>query len=124
LESIGPSRSYIDRLPVPENGRVIFVNATDIEWIESAGNYVRVHAQSRHHDIRETLSNLEAKLNPREFVRIHRSAIVNLQHVKEVHPWFHGYHVVVLESGEKLRMSRYQKELAHRLGFRNLLNQI
>jgi hypothetical protein len=55
-------------------------------------------------------------LNPRDFVRIHRSAIVNLRYVRELHPWFHGYHLVVLESGQKLRMSRYQKELAAKLG--------
>jgi len=62
------------------------------------------------------LTHLESRLNPREFVRIHRSAIVNLQYVRELHPWFHGYHLVVLESGQRLRMSRYQKELAAKLG--------
>jgi two-component system, LytTR family, response regulator len=94
------------------------VKTADIEWIESAGNYARIHAHSRQHEIRETLSSLEGNLNPREFVRIHRSTIVNLQYVKEVQPWFHGYHVVVLERGQRLRMSRYQKELAQRLGLR------
>lgn len=122
VESIGMSRNYADRLPVTENGRIVFVKTCDIEWIESAGNYVRIHARSRHHDIRETLANLEGKLNPREFARIHRSTIVNLQYVKEVHPWFHGHHVVVLESGRRLRMSRYQKELAERLGLRTQSN--
>lgn len=122
IESIGMSRNYADRLPVTENGRIVFVKTCDIEWIESAGNYVRIHARSRHHDIRETLANLEGKLNPREFARIHRSTIVNLQYVKEVHPWFHGHHVVVLESGRRLRMSRYQKELAERLGLRTQSN--
>lgn len=88
----------------------------EVQWIESAGNYQRLHLLSRHHDIRETLVNLERKLNPREFVRIHRSTIVNLQYVKEVHPWFHGYHLVLLDSGQQLRMSRYQREVAERLG--------
>jgi hypothetical protein len=59
---------------------------------------------------------LLSKLNPRKFVRIHRSTIVNLNFVKEVQPWFHGYHLVVLESGHQLRMSRYQQEVAERLG--------
>jgi two-component system LytT family response regulator len=121
IESIESQRNYIDRLPVTENGRILFVKAQDIEWIESAGNYARLHAQSRHHDIRETLTNLERKLNPREFVRIHRSAIVNLQYVKEVYPWFHGYHLVVLKSGQKLRMSRYQKQVAERFGLHSQL---
>jgi two-component system, LytTR family, response regulator len=118
MENIGTSRKYIDRLPVTENGRVVLVKTKDIQWIESAGNYARVHTHASSHEIRETLSNLEGRLDPGEFVRIHRSAIVNLQYVKEVQPWFHGYHVVVLESGQKLRMSRYQKELAQRLGLR------
>src|SRR5690242_10735882 len=56
MEGIGTSRNYIDRLPVTENGRIVFVKTADIEWIESARNYTRVHAHSRHHDIRETLS--------------------------------------------------------------------
>jgi two-component system LytT family response regulator len=118
IEGIGRSQNYIDRLPVTENGRIVFVKTRDIEWIESAGNYARVHAHSSKHEIRETLANLEGRLNPREFVRIHRSTIVNLQYVKELHRWFHGYHVVVLESGQELRMSRYQKELAQKLGLR------
>jgi two-component system LytT family response regulator len=124
LDAIGgieSQRIHVDRLPVTENGRIVFVKTCDIEWIESAGNYARLHAHSRYHDIRETLTNLERKLNPSEFVRIHRSAIVNLQYVKEVHPWFHGYHLVVLESGQKLRMSRYQKGVAERFGLHSQL---
>jgi two-component system, LytTR family, response regulator len=122
MEDIGARRNYMDRVPVTENGRIVFVKTRDIEWIESAGNYARVHVRSRKHDIRETLANLETRLDPREFARIHRSTIVNLQYVKEVHPWFHGYHVVVLESGQELRMSRYEKELSHKLGLRSRLS--
>jgi len=118
METVATRKDYLDRLPVTENGRIVFVKSEDIEWIESAGNYSRVHAHARQHDIRETLTNLEGRLNPREFVRIHRSTIVNMQYVKELHPWFHGYHLVVLESGQKLRMSRYQKEIAERFGLR------
>jgi two-component system LytT family response regulator len=118
MEDIGRSQNYMDRLPVTENGRIVFVKTRDIEWIESAGNYARIHAHAGNHEIRETLASLEGRLNPREFVRIHRSAIVNVHYIKELHPWFHGYHVVVLESGQTLRMSRYQKELAQKLGLR------
>jgi len=119
LETMGTSattRNYVDRLATTENGRIVFVKTADIEWFESAGNHVRVHTRSRNHNVRDTLTHLESRLNPREFVRIHRSAIVNLQYVRELHPWFHGYHLVVLESGQRLRMSRYQKELAAKLG--------
>jgi two-component system, LytTR family, response regulator len=118
MESVAAQKRYVDRLPITENGRIVFVKTRDIEWVESNGNYARLHVSSRSYDIRETLTSLDGKLNPREFVRIHRSTIVNLQYVKEVHPWFHGHHLVILESGQKLRMSRYQKEVAECLGLR------
>jgi two-component system LytT family response regulator len=116
LQAIDGHKKHVDRVPVMENGRIVFVKTRDIHWIESAGNYARLHVASGHHEIRETLTSLEGKLNSREFVRIHRSIIVNLHYVKEVHPWFHGYHLVLLENGQELRMSRYQKEVAERLG--------
>lgn len=105
-------------MPVTENRRIVFIKTSDIQWIEAAGNYARLHVASRNLDIRETLTNLEGRLNPREFLRIHRSTIVNLNFVKEMHPWFHGYHLVVLESGLQLRISRYEQEVAERLGLR------
>ena len=110
------SSSYADRIPVSENGRIALVKVRDIQWIEAAGNYARLHLATQSHDVRETLTSLKDKLDPKNFLRIHRSAIVNIQFVKEVHPWFHGYHVVLLENGQKLRMSRYQQEVAGRLG--------
>ena len=116
MESVAGLGGYIDRLPVSENGRIVFVKVREIRWIEAAGNYARLHVAGRSHDVRETLTSLEGKLNPKDFLRIHRSAIVNVQFVKEVHPWFHGYHLVLLENGQKLRMSRYQREVAERLG--------
>jgi two-component system LytT family response regulator len=118
LQTMERQKGYIDSLPVTENGRIVFIKTRDVHWIESAGNYARLHLASGHHDTRETLTSLEGKLNRKEFVRIHRSIIVNLHYVKEVHPWFHGYHLVLLESGQELRMSRYQKEVAQRLGLR------
>lgn len=118
LELASGEKAYADRLPIMENGRVIFVNTGEIQWIESFGNYARLHLAGRHHDIRDTLTNLEGKLNPKEFIRIHRSTIVNLQYVKQVHPWFHGYHLVLLQNGQELRMSRYQQGIAERLGVR------
>ena len=118
MESIAERRTCLDRVPVLENGRIVYIRVEDVEWIEAAGNYARLHVGARRHDVRETLTALEGKLDPDQFVRIHRSTIVNLRHVKEVHPWFHGYHLVVLDNGQKLRMSRYQREVADRLGLR------
>ena len=68
MENIATRRDYLDRLPVTENGRIVFVKSEDIEWIESACNYSRVHAHARQHDMHETLTSLEGRLNPREFV--------------------------------------------------------
>ena len=64
----------------------------------------------------KTLTEVEKQLNPNEFLRIHRSTIVNMRHIKEIQPWFHGYHRVLLENGKALRMSRYQHEVARKLG--------
>ena len=66
--------------------------------------------------MRETLNSLVRKLDPRDFLRIHRSTIVNVHLIKEIQPWFHGYHLVLLQNGQELRMSRYQNEIAKRLG--------
>src|SRR5271165_1239881 len=118
LQRMERQNARLESVPVANNGRIVFIKTRDIHWIESAGNYARLHLASGHHDIRDTLTRLEAKLDSKEFVRIHRSILVNLHYVKEVHPWFHGYHLVLLESGQELRMSRYQREVAERLGLR------
>ncbi len=110
--------NYVDRLSVNQNGRIIFVKSVDIQWIESAGNSAVLHVAAGQYAIRESLSALEQCLNQKEFVRIHRSTIVNLHYVKEIHPWFHGYHLVLLENGQELRMSRYQRKIAERFGLR------
>ena len=116
LEQINRQDKYLDRLPVSENGRILFVKAKEIDWIEANGNYVRLHVGAHTHEIRETLNNLERKLDPRDFLRIHRSTMVNVHLIKEIQPWFHGYHLVLLQNGQELRMSRYQNEIAKRLG--------
>jgi two-component system LytT family response regulator len=116
LERIAATRTYPDRLAIPQNGRILFVPTKDIDWIEAEGNYVRLHVGSREHELRETLAGLEEKLNPAEFLRIHRSTIVNIQRIKEIQAWFHGHHRVLLENGTALRMSRYQREIARKLG--------
>ena len=116
LEQVKRRAEYAEFLPVPENGRIVFVKTKEIDWIEAGGNYARLHTGSRTHDIRETLATLERKLNPRDFQRIHRSTIVNVHMIKEIQPWFHGHHLVLLENGQKLRLSRYEREVAKRFG--------
>jgi two-component system LytT family response regulator len=109
------SSDYAQRLAVAIGGKIIFVAVADIDWIEADGNYARLHAGRRVYDVRETLQALMEKLDPREFLRIHRSTIVNVPRVREVRPWFQGSHLVVLQNGEELRMSRYQRDAVERL---------
>jgi two-component system LytT family response regulator len=103
-------QQYQERIAVPANGRILLVNSKDIDWIEAERNCVRLHLGQLVYELRSTLSNLEFRLDPKQFVRIHRSTLVNISKVKEIHPWFHGHHKVVLLNGKELRMSRYQSE--------------
>jgi two-component system LytT family response regulator len=109
------SADYAQRLTVACNGRIQFISVADIDWIEAEGNYARLHVGRRDYDIRETLQALMEKLDPREFIRIHRSTIVNMRRIREVQPWFQGSHIVLLQSGAELRMSRYQRDAVERL---------
>jgi two-component system LytT family response regulator len=106
---------YVQRLTVASGGRILFVSVAEIDWIEAEGNYARLHVERRIYDVRETLQALMEKLDPREFIRIHRSTIVNIRRIREVQPWFQGSHMVLLQSGEELRMSRYQRDAVDRL---------
>jgi two-component system LytT family response regulator len=106
---------YAQRLTVAVGGRILFVSVVDIDWIEAEGNYARLHVARLVYEVRETLQALTEKLDPREFIRIHRSTIVNVRRIREVQPWFQGSHIVLLHSGEELRMSRYQRAAVERL---------
>ena len=98
------------RLAVRNNGQVLFLAPREVEWIEAAGNYVRLNANGETHLLRETMSGVEAKLPREGFLRIHRSAIVNLEAVRELQPGAHGDFVVVLQSGKRLPLSRGCRE--------------
>lgn len=107
---------YLDRLSVVHNGRILLINVEDIDWIKACGNYALLCVGDQQYEIRETLSNLEERLDRRNFLRIHRSTMVNVHRIREIQPWFHGHHLVVLKNGLQLRMSRYQREAASQLG--------
>jgi two-component system LytT family response regulator len=106
LEELRDERKYPERLIVKSSGRVFFVRSEDIDWVEAAGNYVKIHTKNEGHLLRESMKNMEAKLDPKTFVRIHRSAIVNIDRIKELEPWFHGEYVVILRDGTRLTASR------------------
>jgi two-component system, LytTR family, response regulator len=106
LEELRDERKYPERLIVKSSGRVFFVRAEDIDWVEASGNYVKIHTKNEAHLLRESMKNMEAKLDPKIFVRIHRSAIVNIDRIKELEPWFHGEYVVIMRDGTRLTASR------------------
>jgi two-component system, LytTR family, response regulator len=117
VEDFRPEPKKPERLVVKAGGRVFFVRTDDIEWIEAAGNYVRLNLKDQTHLFRETMTQMEARLDPQRFVRIHRSRIVNTDHIKELQPWFNGEFVVLLRNGTQLRLSRsYRERLEQQLG--------
>lgn len=100
------SKSYADRLVVRESGRIFFVGVAQIDWLEASGNYVTLHCGGKDHLINETMANVQLKLDPAVFVRIHRSAIVNADRIKEMTPHFNGEYMIVLKDGTELKLSR------------------
>ena len=95
---------------VKSSGRVFFLKVDDIDWIEAAGNYLNIHIGSQAHLLRETMNGIETQLEPRRFVRIHRSTLVNIERIKELSPLFHGDYVVTLANGTRLTLSRSYRE--------------
>ncbi len=104
------------RILVRDGGHTTIVKVETIDWIESAGNYVKLHVGRTEHMLRDTMKNLLWRLDNSLFVRIHRTAIVNVDRIKELHPYFHGDHVIMLENGTRLPLSRrYRKALQEAL---------
>ena len=117
VSDLKPGPQPLGRFAIKSAGRVFFVRADEIEWIEAAGNYVKLHVGPEAHLFRETMNAIEAKLDPGIFVRIHRSHIVNIERVRELQPWFNGEYVVFLTSGARLTLSRgYREKLQERMG--------
>jgi two-component system LytT family response regulator len=98
--------SYLTRFAVREDGRVRFVAAADVDWIEADGNYIVLHVGEARHRVRASLRRVAEELDPKLFARIHRSAVVNIDRIREVQPWFGGDYIAILRGGAKLRVSR------------------
>lgn len=101
-----PVFEFDERLAIRTNGRVVFLNLEEIQWIEAAANYVRLNTGKDSYLFRETISRISERLNPSHFVRIHRSVIVNVARIKELIPVNSGEYVLVLHSGKELSCSR------------------
>ena len=106
-----------DRLVIKSSGRIFFVRVRDIDWCEAAGNYVRLHAGPQTHLVRGTMAHIESQLDPSQFVRIHRSTIVNVDRIQELQSSFGGEYVVLLHDKTRLTLSRgYREGLQAKLG--------
>jgi two-component system, LytTR family, response regulator len=101
---------HSNRIAIKTDGRVLLLKPEEIDWVESADNYVIFHRGAETHIHRETLSALEQKLSPRQFLRISRSVIVNMDRVKELQPMFHGDYAVIMQTGARLTLSRNYRE--------------
>lgn len=105
-----------DRILVKSSGEIFFLKADEIDWIEAEGDYMKFHVSGRTHLMRETMARLEARLDPRRFIRIHRSTIVNIDRLRKLSPSFAGEYAVVLHDGTKLKLSRgYHERIAELL---------
>lgn len=103
-------KDYLTRLMIKVSGRVMLLKVGEIDFIEADGNYAKLHVGRKSHLLREKMHDLEGQLDPAKFVRIHRSTIVNVDRIKEMHPHFNGDYIVVLEDGRQLRLSRSRRE--------------
>lgn len=106
LEDIKTGSKFLKRLTIKLTGRTILLPTNEVDWIETYGNYLKVHAGRESHLIRGTMQSLETKLDPEKFVRVHRSVIVNIEKVKEIYPRSNGDQDLVLQNGQQLMLSR------------------
>ena len=117
LQRLLSGEPYLQRLMVKTQEKVVLLGTDEVDWVEAEGNYVRLHAGKASYLVRWKIGALEERLDPRRFVRIHRSTIVNLERVKELRPWFAGDFIVAMKDGTELKLSRgYRAELEKRLG--------
>jgi two-component system LytT family response regulator len=110
LDELRTRNQYLERLVVRSGGRILILRVADVDWVEAASNYVRLHAGGREYLLRETMTALESKLDPADFVRIHRSTIVRVDKIRELEPLFQGDYVVILDGNTRLTSSRGYRE--------------
>lgn len=105
-----PPASGTITLTVKTASRPLALALEEIEFIQAADNYVCIHAGNEQHFVRETMNAMEARLDPEQFIRVHRSKIVNLKQIRELQPWFHGDCQLVMRSGARITLSRTYRE--------------
>jgi len=103
------------RIPIHVDGSVRFVEAGSIDWVEAEGKSVQIHRGGETIRTRQAISDLEDTLAPLDFVRVHRSALVNVAAIQEIQPWFHGDYVILLRNGAKVTTGRSYREVVKSL---------
>jgi len=109
-QTSGQMRSYLKKMLVKSNGRLIIVRTDEIDWIEAWGDYVRLHCKGKTHIVRQKVSDVEVRLDPKQFLRIGRSAIVNIDRIKELEPLNHGNYLISLYDNTQLNLSRNYRD--------------
>ena len=110
LQTLQQERPWVDRLLVKQGDRHFLVKTAALQWVEAEDNYVRLHVEGTSYLLRQTMTGLLARLDPAQFRRIHRSAIVNLDWIKEFQPWTGGDYMVIMRDGTRLTLSRTFRE--------------
>lgn len=110
VDQLRKEQPHADRFLVKSGERHVLVRAALIQWIEAEDNYVRLHVEGTSHLLRQTMTGMLGRLDPRQFRRIHRSAIVNLDAIRELQPWTGGDHLVIMKDGTKLTLSRTYRD--------------
>lgn len=117
LESIRLQQEYLDRIIIRADGRITFLHTREIDWIEADDKYVHLHTGKGAKMVRQTLAAIEGELDPKKFLRVHRSAMVNVDRIKELQPLFNGEHSLILDDGTRLTLTRkYRDKLFELLG--------
>lgn len=106
LSDLKARKKYLEKLVLKSEGRIYFLKTDEVDWIEAAGNYIKLHVRKESHLLRETMTNIETKLDPAKFPRIHRSVIVNTERIKELYPLFNGDYTLILKDNTELTLSR------------------
>jgi two-component system LytT family response regulator len=120
----GRTPGYHERILVTASGRATVLEAADVEWVEAAANYVRLHVAGATHLLRESMTGFESQLDPSRFMRVHRSAIVNVDHIEEIQPSSSGDRIIILRSGVRVRLSRtHRRAFEARFGERKERNR-
>lgn len=110
LRQVAIQTGYLDRLMLKSGEEILFLKTAEIDWIEAAGNYVNLHLGKKAYLYRETMNHLEQQLDPRKFVRIHRSRIVNVERICKLQSWSHGEYVIIMKDDTELLLTRTYRE--------------